>query len=99
MSPQVFPRVVRACLVLIVLPASVVVLSGSNCDQTMINTVELPAAKLATVNKVNDHHDCDHPPYILAEVVAEGSRRVTARYNPGTGLFPARGGGPWFTAV
>jgi hypothetical protein len=89
MSRQKFYDILGAWIVLIVLPASVVVLSGTNCDQTTIKTVELPASKLATVNKINDHHDCDYPPYILVEVVAEGSAQAGYErdYDPGTGLF------------
>ena len=74
---------------LIVWPFGLFVLGGLNCDQTMINTVELNPSKSATINNFMEDCDCSGAPCPLFPSVTNGPAKVgyARNYDAGPGLF------------
>ncbi|HKQ50675.1 MAG TPA: hypothetical protein VJZ71_21575 [Phycisphaerae bacterium] len=70
-------------------PLSLFVLGGLNCDQTMINTVELNPSKSATINDFEEDCDCSGAPCPLFPSVTNGPAKVgyARNYDAGSGLF------------
>lgn len=95
MSQEGLTQVVRFATARAILPIAAFVLMGLNCDQTMINTVELSPLKLATVTKGGENNNTDEPqcpavlPVGIVEGLAEGSAKVGYKrdYDPGTQPF------------
>lgn len=86
----------RERAVLIVLPFSLAIFGGATCSPTTLESVELPALEVATVNALADDNNYDAPycldliPYGAFEGLKYGTATVGYRRNhdPGTKPFP-----------